>query len=68
MRGQKWCKDNFVVPFLANICFILYLRVFGKNYSFVSKKTIFPLYNMHIIMFIATEIHINSKLLANSGA
>ena len=65
VRSQKWCEDNSVVPFLAIPVLYYFWGLFGKSIRFY-WKTVFPLYNMHIIVFIASEIRENCRLLNNS--
>ena len=49
VRGQKWCNDNSVVPFLALPLLYYLWGLFGKNIRFF-WKTIFSLYNMHSLI------------------
>ena len=65
LRGQKWCKDNFVLPFLA-ILVLYYFKGGGVKLFVFIEMTIFPLYSIHIIVFIASEKRKNYRLLANS--
>ena len=62
MHGQKWCKDNSVVPFLAIYLFYTVSEGFVEKVFVTIRETIFSLYNMHIIVLIT-----NCRLLDNSA-
>ena len=67
--GERVAKNGAKIILLFHFWLHLFHTIFESFLEkvFVSiKKTIFPLYNMHIIVFIASEIRENCRLLDNN--